>query len=77
MAGTLKTWEGWKEAHKIKADVLLLNGRYDEVTDVSMDPWFKHIPRVRWVTFESSSHMAHWEDRERFMDVVGGFLSTA
>ncbi|KAL2152023.1 hypothetical protein VTH82DRAFT_5207 [Thermothelomyces myriococcoides] len=24
MAGTLKTWEGWKEAHKIKADVLLL-----------------------------------------------------
>ncbi|KAL2191313.1 hypothetical protein L209DRAFT_719830 [Thermothelomyces heterothallicus CBS 203.75] len=50
--------------------------RYDEVTDISMDPWFKHIPRVRWVTLENSSPMAHWEDRERFMDVTGTFLST-
>lgn len=72
--GSLRGWEGWSKAHLISVPTLLLNGRYDEVTDVCMKPWFQRIPRVRWVTFEEASHMSHWEARERYVEVVGEFL---
>ncbi|KAI3343619.1 proline-specific peptidase [Ustulina deusta] len=75
IVGSLKDWEGWKIADRIGVDTLVLNGRYDEMTDICVEPWFKAIPRVKWVTFENSSHMAHWEEPDRFLEVCGGFLS--
>ncbi|KAK3983816.1 L-amino acid amidase [Cladorrhinum sp. PSN332] len=60
----------------IEVETLLINGRYDEVTSLSIEPWFKHIPKVKWVTLENSSHMAHYEDREGYMEIVGKFLSS-
>ncbi|KAI1773337.1 proline-specific peptidase [Hypoxylon cercidicola] len=75
IVGNLNDWEGWKVAHQISVDTLVLNGRYDEMTDECVEPWFKAIPRVKWVTFENSSHMAHWEQPERFLQVCGSFLS--
>ena len=71
----MKDWEGWQDAHNIGVETLLINGRHDEVTDVCMAPWFKHIAKVRWVTLENSSHMAHFEERERYMQLCGDFLS--
>jgi pimeloyl-ACP methyl ester carboxylesterase len=44
---------------------LLINGRFDTVQDVSLEPYFQHIHTVKWVTFENSSHTAMWEERER------------
>ncbi|KAI1759148.1 Alpha/Beta hydrolase protein [Hypoxylon sp. FL1150] len=76
IVGSIRGWEGWKEAHKIKVETLLLNGKNDEVTNLAMYPWFKTIPKVRWVTFEKASHQAHWEDRERYMQEVGDFLAS-
>ncbi|KAI0193162.1 Alpha/Beta hydrolase protein [Astrocystis sublimbata] len=75
IVGSFKDWEGWREAHKIEAETLLLNGRYDEATDQCVQPWFKHIPKVKWVTLENASHMSHFEERERFIQLVGDFLS--
>ncbi|KAI0909408.1 Alpha/Beta hydrolase protein [Ustulina deusta] len=75
--GTLKTWEGWKDAHKIEAETLLLNGRYDEVMDFVMEPWFRSIKKVKWVTLEKASHTIIWEDQPRFLSLVGDFLSDA
>ncbi|KAK6828338.1 proline-specific peptidase [Apiospora arundinis] len=74
--GNLKDWDGSKEAEKINADTLLLNGRYDEVTELCVEPWFRSIPRIKWVVFENSSHMSHWEERDRFMQLVGTFLTS-
>lgn len=75
IVGSFRDWEGWREAHKIEAETLLLNGRYDEATDQCIKPWFDHIPKVKWVTLENSSHMAHFEERDRFIQLVGEFLS--
>ncbi|OTA60258.1 proline-specific peptidase [Hypoxylon sp. EC38] len=75
IVGSTKDWEGWKIAHQINVDTLVLNGRDDEMTDLCVKPWFKVIPRVKWVTFENSSHMAHWEEPDRFLEVCGDFLS--
>ncbi|KAI0254989.1 prolyl aminopeptidase-2 [Lactifluus subvellereus] len=75
--GTIKDWTITDELHKIAIPTLLINGRYDEAQDSTMAPAFAHIPKVRWVTLENSSHMSHWEERERVMEIVGGFLLLA
>ncbi|KAI0802644.1 Alpha/Beta hydrolase protein [Xylaria sp. FL0064] len=75
IVGSFKDWEGWQDAHKIEAETLLLNGRYDEATDQCIKPWFDHIPKVKWVTLENSSHMSHFEERDRFIQLTGEFLS--
>lgn len=73
IVGNFKEWQGWKQAHNIEVPTLLMNGRYDEVTDACVEPWFRSIPRIRWVTLEGS-HMTHFEVRERFMELSGNFL---
>ncbi|KAI0553685.1 proline-specific peptidase [Xylaria curta] len=73
ITGSLKDWERWEIAHEILVDTPVVNGRY--MTDVCVRPWFKAIPRVKWVTFEKSSHMAYWKQPERFIQVCEGFLS--
>ncbi|ORY01578.1 Alpha/Beta hydrolase protein [Clohesyomyces aquaticus] len=75
ITGSLKTWEGISKAHNISVPTLLTNGRFDSVQDSSMYPWFNEISKVKWVAFEKSSHMAHWEERDRYMEVVGQFLA--
>lgn len=53
---------------------MILNGRFDEATDLAVEPYFRHIGKVKWANFAESSHMPNWEERERFMQVVAGFL---
>ncbi|KAI3343608.1 Alpha/Beta hydrolase protein [Ustulina deusta] len=74
LVGAFKDWEGWEEGANIEVETLLLNGQYDEVTDLCVRPWFSSIPKVKWVTIENASHMTHWEQRERYMQLVAGFL---
>lgn len=63
-------------AHKINVETLLINGRYDEVQDIAVSPWFREIPKVKWIQLEKSSHMGHWEERERYMQICGAFLGS-
>ncbi|KAJ7085500.1 proline-specific peptidase [Mycena belliarum] len=74
ITGPLKSWTMLDEAKNISVPTLLLNGRYDEAQDSVVAPFFNSIPLVKWVTFAESSHMSHFEERERFMQVVGDFL---
>ncbi|KAI0505166.1 hypothetical protein F5B22DRAFT_651999 [Xylaria bambusicola] len=38
IVGSLKDWEGRKIADRIMVDTLALNGRYDEMTDICVEP---------------------------------------
>ena len=62
------------DAAKIAVPTLLINGFYDEARDSTVAPWFERIPHSRWITFPNSSHMPHFEEREKYMQVVGAFL---
>jgi pimeloyl-ACP methyl ester carboxylesterase len=55
---------------------LVVNGRYDTAADWTLAPFFKSIPHVKWVKFESegSSHTPMWEDRDQYMKLVNEFL---
>ena len=72
--GSLKTWSIIPELHKINIPTLLLNGRYDGANEKAVMPFFKNIPHVKWYTFAESSHLPHWEERAKFMELVSDFL---
>ena len=74
ITGSLKDWTAVEVADQIEASTLLINGRYDEIQDVAVEPFFAKIPRVKWVTLEQSSHLGQFEERERFMELVARFL---
>ncbi len=61
--------------HEINVPTLLLNGRYDEAQNSVNVPFFRALSKVKWVPFSESSHMPQHEERERFMQVVGDFLT--
>ncbi|KAH8884050.1 proline-specific peptidase [Thozetella sp. PMI_491] len=75
LTGSLKDWDGGRDvAHKIKVDTLLINGEHDEVSNLCIEPWFSGIQRVKWVTLAGASHMTHWEQRDRFLQLCANFL---
>lgn len=74
--GSLKDWSIVDRAHLINVPTLLINGRYDEATPATMQPFADLIPDNRWEVFEHSSHMPHVEEESRFMEVVGDFLDS-
>ena len=75
VTGTLKEWSIEEKLHNIQAKTLLINGRYDEAQDETVEPYAKLIPDVKWEKFAESSHTPLWEERERYMEVVGRFLT--
>jgi L-proline amide hydrolase len=74
--GTLRNWTVVDRVDRIIAPTLLLSGRYDEATPVTVQPYFDRIPGVRWEIFEESSHMPFVEEPERYRDVVTTFLGS-
>ncbi|KAH9884183.1 Alpha/Beta hydrolase protein [Xylariomycetidae sp. FL2044] len=75
VTGNLRDWDGSEGAKNISVDTLLLNGKNDEVAELAVEPWFRHIPRVKWYIFADSSHMPHWEERDKYVQLVGDFLT--
>ena len=75
ITGSLKTWSVIERLGLIEVPTLLLNGQYDEAQESCVEPFFQHIPKVRWVTIQDASHMAYVEQREKYMDFVKGFLT--
>jgi L-proline amide hydrolase len=73
--GTLRDWSIVERAGRIDVATLLVNGRYDEATPATMQPFFDAIADVRWEVFEESSHMPFVEETERYLAVVEAFLA--
>lgn len=75
-ANQLRGWSCVDRLHLISVPCLVVNGRYDVAQDWTLAPMFKHLPRVKWVKFDSeqSSHSPFAEDRDRYMEIVDEFL---
>ncbi|KZT08017.1 proline-specific peptidase [Laetiporus sulphureus 93-53] len=74
ITGTIKNWSIIDKLHTIKQPTLVINGAFDEAQDLCVAPLFQHIPKVKWVQFANSSHLASFEERERYMQVLSDFL---
>ena len=74
VTGNIKNWDIIDQLHKIEIPTLLINAEYDEATDLVEWPYFNKVPNVKWACIMDASHSAHWEQRERYMATVEGFL---
>lgn len=76
VTGTLRDWSVTDCVSAITAPTLLLSGRHDEATPVTVQPYADLIPDVRWEILEESSHVPHIEEPERFYRILTGFLDS-
>lgn len=73
--GTLKDWDIIDRLPEINAPTLVTSGKYDEATPLIAGTVYTGIPGAHWVTFDHSSHMAHVEEADRYMQVLSAWLA--
>jgi len=71
----MKDWTIIDRLHLVRPPTFIINGRMDIAQDFVVKPFFDKIPKVKWVTFENSSHTPFYEEPERYMAIVGEFLA--
>jgi len=72
--GNIRYWDATSQLHKIKVPALVMGGRYDEVSPRVARSIHREIKGSKLVTFQRSSHVPFWEEREKFMQVLRAFL---
>ena len=75
VVGTIKDWQSKDRLGEIRVPTLVVSGRYDETTPALQETLIAGIAGAEQVIFEDSAHMPFWEERQRFMSVVGDFLA--
>jgi len=75
MTGSLKDWSVIPKLGMVSCPTLIINGADDEVQDSCVAPLFYGIKKAKWVTLGSSSHMAFWEEPEKYFSILGNFLT--
>ncbi|HLN11862.1 MAG TPA: proline iminopeptidase-family hydrolase [bacterium] len=75
VTGTLRNWSIVERLGWIKTPTLVTSGRYDEATPAIAETVHRGISGSEWVLFEKSSHTAHLEEPERYLQVLDAFLS--
>jgi proline-specific peptidase len=74
--GTIKDWDRTDRLSEIHVPTLILSGRYDESTPTINEVLHRGIAGSKWIVFEQSSHLAHVEEAELYMQTVRAFLDT-
>jgi proline-specific peptidase len=72
--GNLQSWERRDRLGEIEVPTLILCGREDEVVPACSETMHKGIAGSELVIFEQSSHLSHFEEPERFFEVLRDFL---
>ncbi|KAH9478942.1 L-amino acid amidase [Psilocybe cubensis] len=72
--GSLKTWSIVDILHKITNQTLLISSPEDEIQECAVLPFFTQIPKVKWVELQNSTHLAMFEEPERYIGVILNFL---
>ncbi len=74
ITGTIRGISLVADLPRIRVPTLVTGGLHDEVTPAVAEQIHAGIPGSRRVTFEKSSHLPFWEEREMFMSVLSSFL---
>ena len=74
VTGVIKDWDITHRLWEIRVPTLVTSGRHDEATPEIAGTVHHGIKGSEWVVFEHSSHLAHAEEPERYVQVLGEFL---
>ena len=72
--GTIKDWDVTDQLPTIRIPTLVTVGRYDEVTPRVAESIHRGIRGSKLVRFEKSAHLAMWEERAHYIEVLRDFL---
>ena len=75
VVGSLRTWDIRDRLAEISLPTLVTSGRYDEATPPIAETLHRGIAGSEWILFENSSHVAHVEETDRYLDAVDEFLA--
>lgn len=73
--GVIKDWDRTDRLSEIHVPTLIISGRYDESTPLINEVLHRGIVGSEWVLLENSSHLAHVEEPELYMQTVQVFLN--
>ena len=73
--GTIKDWDVTDQLPTIRIPALVTVGRYDEVTPRVAESIHRGIQGSKLVRFEKSAHLAMWEERAHYIEVLRDFLN--
>jgi proline-specific peptidase len=74
VTGNLKDWDVTARLGELDLPVLVISGRYDEMTPAVVQPLVDGIRGAESVTFDNSAHLPMVEEPEHFRDAVETFL---
>jgi pimeloyl-ACP methyl ester carboxylesterase len=74
VVGLLNNYLALGQLHKVTVPTLIINGQYDEAADRVQMPFFKEIPKVKWVTIVNAVHVPWLEDPNWYFTVLASFL---
>ena len=74
LSSVLQNWSIIDRLHLVRVPTFITNGRKDISQDFVVQPFFDRIQKVKWVTFENSSHSAFIEETDRYMKLASDFL---
>lgn len=65
--GNLLGWDISDIIHNIACPTLLISAPLDEIQEVAVLPFFLKIPKVKWVELQNSTHLAQFEEPEKYV----------
>ncbi len=74
ITGRIRDWDVTDELPRIRLPTLVTVGRYDEVTPRVAREIARGIRGSKLVVFHRSSHLAFWEERPLYTEIVRDFL---
>jgi proline-specific peptidase len=74
ITGVIKDWDVTSRLAEIRVPTLIISGAYDESTPTINEILHRGIPGSEWVLLPNSSHLAHVEEPELYMQTVQNFL---
>lgn len=74
VTGTFKDWDRWKDLPAIEVPTLLMGARYDEMNPEDIRRMGSLIPRSRVAICDNGSHLAMWDDQERYFRELIAFF---
>jgi proline-specific peptidase len=77
VTGALRGWDVRDRLGEIAVPALVVRGRYDMCTEAVAATLLAGLPDAREIVFDESSHMPALEESDRYLEVVGAFLSEA
>jgi len=74
VTGNFRNWNFWDRLPNIKIPMLVLGGQYDEMNPESMKKEGRLLPNSRTYLCPDGSHMAMYDDQQRYFRTLTVFL---